>query len=103
VTYISGTLEANCEILGGELNKVGADYFDFCFVDGDHNRTSFLRDLDIVKRLSRPPQFALLDDTKDEVHECAGIYQKELVDEVGHYDFEDWPIFVGVSLIWNLE
>ena len=100
--HLHGSVEANCEILREELSKIGADAFDFCFVDGDHQRTSFLRDLEIVRILSRPPHYALLDDTKDEIHECAFVYQEKLVDEVNHYDFGDWPIFVGVSLIWEI-
>jgi hypothetical protein len=99
--HVNDSLEANCAILRSEMKKIGAGVFDFSFVDGDHQRTSFLRDLEIVRALSRPPHYALLDDTKDETHECATIYQEELINRVSHYDFDDWPIFVGVSLIWS--
>jgi hypothetical protein len=99
--HFNDSVKANCEILKRELKKIGAKVFDFSFVDGDHQRTSFLRDLEIVKRLSRPPHYALLDDTKDKEHESAFIYQKELIDKFNHYDFEDWPIFIGMSLIWD--
>jgi hypothetical protein len=97
--HFDDSVEANCEILRKELKAVGAECFDFCFVDGDHQEVSFLRDLQIARLLSRPPHYTLIDDTKDEIHECAIVY-KRLMNEVNHYDFDDWPIFVGMSLIW---
>lgn len=99
--HFHDSVEANCDILRGELESIGAEAFDFCFVDGDHQEASFLRDLEIVKSLSHHPHYALLDDTKDEIHECALVYQRKLVNELNHYDFEDWPIFVGASLVWS--
>jgi len=98
---LDDSVKVNCEILKIELEKIGVDAFDFCFIDGDHQKISFLRDLEIVKKLSYFPHYALLDDTKEEEHECSSIYNKELVGQVNHYDFDDWPIFVGMSLIWE--
>ncbi|MEE9166840.1 MAG: class I SAM-dependent methyltransferase [Candidatus Neomarinimicrobiota bacterium] len=99
--HTNDSVNANCEIIQSELSKIGAKAFDFCFVDGDHQETSLLKDLQIVKTLSHSPHYALLDDTKDEIHESFTLYQKDLVRRYEHFDFEDWPIFVGASLIWG--
>ena len=98
---MGNSLEENCKILKEELKKIGAEYFDFSFIDGDHQRISFLRDIEIARRLSNSPHYILLDDTKDEAHESAFVYQGEIKNRFNHYDFEDWPIFVGMSLIWD--
>ncbi|XOA42579.1 MAG: hypothetical protein ACKKMO_02090 [Candidatus Nealsonbacteria bacterium] len=100
-THLNDSVKANCEILKRELRKIDADAFEFCFIDGDHQEISFLRDLEIAKKLSHFPHYALLDDTKEEEHECSFVYNKELVKKVSHYDFDDWPIFIGMSLIWE--
>ena len=83
-----------------DLEKIKENVFDFCFIDGDHQKISFLNDLKIAKTLTVYPHYALLDDTKEEAHECASVYKETVVKEYGHYEFEDWPIFVGASLIW---
>ena len=98
--HLEKSVESNCEILKKELKNIRAESFDFCFVDGDHQEISFMRDLEIAKRLSKPPHYTLIDDTKEEAHECAMVYQNKLIHKVNHYDFDDWPIFVGMGLIW---
>jgi len=95
------SVKANCRILKEELVNIGADHFDFCFIDGDHQEASLRKDLEIAKALSRYPHYALLDDTKEGFHECSAVYAKSIINEVSHYDFDDWPIFIGSSLIWS--
>ena len=91
----------NIAILRKELEACGRKGFDFCFIDGDHTRTSFLRDLDIAWTLSLPPHYFLLDDVKEELHDCCPVYRKEIPPNDPHYEFEDWPIFIGQALIWK--
>lgn len=91
----------NVAILADWLYKVGATAFDFAFLDGDHQRAAVLKDIDIAKLLTKPPHYMLLDDTKEGAHEVSVVYEKELKPVYNHYDFDDWPIFVGASLIWT--
>jgi len=95
------SVKENIKILKKELEKVDEKLFDFAFVDGDHQRKSFLADISIALQLTKYPHYILLDDTKDEIHESAFVYHNEIIKKFNHYDFEDWPIFVGMSLIWE--
>ena len=99
--HLENSVKANCEIIKKELSKIRASSFDFYFIDGDHTRISFLKDIEIAKALSTPPHYILLDDTKEEDHECCFVYQNELKLKFNHYDFDDWLIFVSMSLIWD--
>jgi len=96
-----GPATANAKILSAELKAIGEDGFDFAYIDGDHSEISFLGDLEIVKQVCRPPRYILLDDTKEALHESYRVYRDRVCHEYNHYEFEDWPIFVGVSLIWT--
>jgi len=60
-----------------------------------------LGDLEIVKQVCRHPHYTLIDDTKEALHESCRVYRDRICHEYNHYEFEDWPIFVGVSLIWD--
>ena len=102
-SQINNSVELNCQIIREALYGIGAEGFDFCFVDGDHQRKSFLGDIATCAKLSKRPHYILLDDTKDELHECSFIYQNELRTAYDHYDFDDWMprLFVGMSLIWE--
>lgn len=93
----------NLSVLRSELERAQAHHFDFAFIDGDHSESSFLADLRLYKQLSASPHYALLDDTKDAVHECCDAFRKRVVPRSSCYDFEDWPIFVGASLVWDYE
>ena len=53
--------------------------------------------------VTRPPRHALLDDTQTEIWDCHRVYHEDVKHRYSHYDFKDWPIFTGVSLIWEKE
>lgn len=94
------SVERNVDILTDWLHKVGVGKYDFAFIDADHARLSLLKDIEIATRLTSLPHYMLLDDTKEGVHEVSVVYKDELVSKYSTYDFEDWPVFVGASLIW---
>lgn len=77
--------------------------YDFAFIDGDHTKDSFLKDIQICDSLLNEPKYMLIDDTKEPVHECSQVYYEEIKNNNKYccYDFEDWKNFVGCSLIYN--
>lgn len=98
--HFEDSAEANTAILKRELHKARAEAFDFCYIDGDHQELSFMRDLTIARNLARPEAYMLIDDICDEVHECARAYREKVVPQTTfHYEFQDWPIFAGVGLV----
>ncbi len=95
------SVKANTRILRDSLHAISRTSFDFAFIDGDHARDSALKDTEIAASLLDPPHYMLLDDTKEGLHEVSQLYNDTLVNLYEHYDFENWPVFVGVSLIWE--
>lgn len=91
----------NSAILANWLGEIGTGSYDFAFIDGDHARESLVRDIEIATRLTSFPHYMLLDDTKEGTHQVSAMYRDELVSKYNTYDFTDWPIFVGASLIWT--
>ena len=98
---VGDSVNANCTILGECMKTLDIAEFDFAFIDGDHTRDSALKDIAIARKLTKPPHHLLLDDTKEAVHEVSVLYKNELSAQYSHYDFEDWPVFIGMSLIWD--
>jgi len=84
-----------------DLIKKESQLYDFAFIDGDHTRISFLKDLEICESVLSHPMNILIDDTKEPVHECKSVYENEIRKSSLYecYDFEDWDVFVGCSLI----
>lgn len=93
------SVRANSDILRKELEILGGTAFDFAYIDGDHQEISFLKDLEIAVRLLAPGSRILIDDIKEECHECAATYQQKIAPCITHYDFDDWPIFAGLGLV----
>jgi len=98
---VADSIEANSAILRRELEKLRIEVplFDFAFVDGDH--WHLLKDLEIVRQIVAWPHYALLDDTQTGIWECGKVYHEQVKHEWNHYDFDDWDIFTGTSLIWE--
>ncbi len=92
----SDSVRTNTEIVGSIFKT-----YDFAFIDGDHTRESFLRDVEICENLLIEPKIILIDDTKEPVHECMKVYEEEIKksEKYNCYDFEDWKNFVGSSLV----
>lgn len=89
------------DILKNELSNINQKQFDFTYIDGDHKEASFLKDINLHKLMSKHPNYALLDDTKDEAHESCFAYKNKIINEFEHYEFDDWPVFTGTSLIYK--
>lgn len=94
--YSKNSINDNVEIIKKAYNKK----FDFAHVDGDHTEKSFLSDIEICKRLLKPPKYILLDDIKEGVHECAETFKK-IRKDYNCYEFENWGVFAGRALIWE--
>lgn len=79
--------------------------YDFAFIDGDHTKDSFLKDIEICENVLTPPQLMLIDDTKEHFHECSKVYHEVFKNNENYesYDFEDWHQFVGCSLIKKIK
>lgn len=97
----SNSIESSITILKNELEAINHEKFDFTYIDGDHKETSFLKDIRLHKSLSEHPNYALLDDTKDEAHESCFAYKNKVIKDFKTYEFDDWPIFTGTSLIYK--
>lgn len=97
------SIDINCEKIKNEINAMGFDSFDFSFLDGDHERESFLGDIETSVRLVSDPGYIMIDDTKEEYHPCCHIFQEEIRTSGKYeiYDFDDWEDFVGCSIIWK--
>ena len=114
---IENSVEKNCSIIQRELSEAGFEKFDFVFIDGDHQRDSFLKDIEVAKIVSHPPHYMLLDDVCDYIHDSAVVFNEEVKSQYGHYSFEDWKhnedilslkhvdsvdeITAGTALIWE--
>lgn len=90
--HLADSVDVNCAI----LEQYGP--YDFAFVDGDHTEVSVRKDLEIVRRLVKPPHYALFDDTHEDFHESGRLYREQLVHEYDTYEFEE---FVGAALLWR--
>lgn len=98
------SIEFNCETVKEVMSTYSMDSFDFCFLDGDHERESFLGDLETSLNLLSNEGKIMIDDTKEEFHPCCHIFQEEVrtSGKYGIYDFDDWEDFIGCSVIWKL-
>ena len=82
---------------------MGFKDFDFCFLDGDHEKESFLGDMATADTLLSEKGVIMIDDTKEEYHPCCHIFQEEIRNSGKYevYDFDDWADFVGCSIVWR--
>ena len=93
----SDSVSTNVKILK-DIN----DAYDFAFIDGDHTKDSFLKDVKICETVLKDPKYMLIDDTKEPVHDCSNVYMNEIKTNVAAYecyDFDNWQQFVGCSLV----
>jgi len=66
-----------------------------------HERESFLADIQICKSILTDPGIMIIDDTKEELHPCCHVYQNEIKNSEEYicYDYDNWNVFVGMSII----
>lgn len=107
------SVEVNTKLVLEALEAAGGKLFDFAYVDGDHSAEGVLRDLEIVRRVTRFPHYALLDDVYMPEVPASELYQERLIHEYEHYDFDGdgWESFVEprpnvlgmprMALIWE--
>ncbi len=99
--HIENSIHLNFTLLTFALNQLGAQHFDFCFLDGDHYAESVRKDLELVKLLVKPPHYCIIDDVDDYHHEVAQYYHDVVKKEWRSYEFEDWDVYTGCALIWS--
>ncbi len=85
---LDDSVTLNTELILKALRARGGQLFDLAYVDGDHSEEGLLRDLEIVKQVTAPPHYALLDDVYRN-YPAAKLYQEQLRDLYNHYDFDD--------------
>ena len=93
----------NTKLIKESIRNFAASQFDFCFLDGDHQKESVTKDFLISKNVLGGSQYILLDDTEEEGHDSKVAYEK-MVSEDSHsiYDFsKEWGQYSGCALIWN--
>ena len=97
------SVKNNVDKISNFISEIGFESFEFCFLDGDHERESFLGDLDTSSRLLSSGGHIMIDDTKEEYHPCCHIFQEEIrtSGKYNVYDFDDWDKFVGCSIVWK--
>ena len=102
-TASASSVQTNTDIVRLAMDKHNISGFDLAFIDGDHERESFLRDIEMCMSITSDPHYVLIDDTKEEYHPCCHIYQEEIKpsSEYETYDFDNWDRFVGCSLVWK--
>lgn len=91
----------NIEKIKNQMKELGIEKFDLAFIDGDHERESFLKDVEICEQLLKDPKVMIIDDTKEEIHPCCHVYFDEIkkMEKYESYDFDDWSRFVGMSIV----
>ncbi len=95
----------NTEIIRGAIRNLSENHFDFCFLDGDHQRDSVMKDFAISRNVLSEPQYILFDDTEDDGggHDSVDVYNEIVAeDRYNIYDFsKEWETYCGCALIWN--
>jgi hypothetical protein len=101
VDKIDDPVSRNIDLIRKTLLAAGEDAVDFSFVDGDHQTQAFINDMAISEAVLRDPKLIMIDDSKEEIHECSFHYDTIIRNDPSYqtYDYEDWEQFVGCSLV----
>lgn len=85
------------------VKNVFNEQFDFCFLDGDHNKPSIYNDFKLARALLKEPQYILFDDIDVPNHESTNVYQNEILNnpDLNVYDYGNWNVWIGAALLWN--
>ena len=73
----------NTEIIRGAIRNLSENHFDFCFLDGDHQRDSVMKDFAISRNVLSEPQYILFDDTEDDGggHDSVDVYNEIVAED----------------------
>ena len=96
----------NTEIIREAIRNLQENHFDFCFLDGDHQRDSVIKDFAISRNVLSEPQYILFDDMEDDGsgnHDSVDVYNEIVAeDKYNIYDFsKEWETYCGCALLWN--
>lgn len=90
------SVQKNISIIKKVMQESGVSQFDFAFIDGDHQRESLIKDIEIVEALIKEPGYILVDDIHDYIHECAEYFHEEMKPKYSHYLFEEWDTIASL-------
>ena len=103
LTHEIDSVKENTKLIQEAIRNYPTSFFDFCFLDGDHQRQSVINDFEISRNVLDGSQYILLDDTEEEHHDSKRVYE-EIVSSQSHnvYDFsKEWDCYCGCALLWN--
>ena len=103
LTHNTDSVEKNTALIKEAIRNYPTNFFDFCFLDGDHQKQSVINDFKISRNVLGGSQYILLDDTEEEHHDSKRVYQ-EIVSSESHnvYDFsKEWGCYCGCALLWD--
>jgi len=103
LTHEIDSVKENTKLIQEAIRNYPTNFFDFCFLDGDHQRQSVINDFEISRNVLNGSQYILLDDTEEEHHDSKRVYE-EIVSSQSHnvYDFsKEWDCYCGCALLWN--
>lgn len=99
--HVEGSINDNISIILDKMDELKILEFDLSFVDGDHARESFIKDLQIAKDVTKEDGYILIDDVNDRGHDQYDVY-RELKDRGNtFYEFDEWNPNPGMALIRN--
>lgn len=99
--YVDDSVINNVDLIREKMYELKIPAFDLTFVDGDHARDSFLKDLDIAKFLTWGDGYILIDDINDRNHAQYEVYRELKAAGNEFYEFDEWTINPGMALIQN--
>jgi hypothetical protein len=103
LTHEIDSVKENTRLIQEAIRNYPTNFFDFCFLDGDHQRQSVINDFEISRNVLDGSQYILLDNTEEEHHDSKRVYE-EIVSSQSHnvYDFsKEWDCYCGCALLWN--
>lgn|SRR3990167_7447534 len=85
------------------VTNVFNNKFDFCFLDGDHNKPSIYNDFKLARALLKEPQYIMFDDIDVPNHESTEVFNNEILNDekLAVNTYANWNVWIGAALLWN--
>jgi hypothetical protein len=96
--HVETSLEENIALVRAKMDELKIDMFDLTFVDGDHEATSFRKDLRTAIALTKPDGYLVIDDIVDPNH-CQKEVYATLRGLNDFYEYDNWSPVPGIALI----